>query len=215
MSYKYNEKYKFTEEWFDHMIPMWGDLFSQYKKAYNIDIESILEVGCYEGRATVWLCENVLNNSSKIYHYDIVDTFGGSEVESGMEKTMDLLANNKNIIENTFRHNISFFPNVNFNIHKGISQKTLPTFEPVEKYDFIYIDASHRADDTFVDAYYAHKMLKKGGILIFDDYMWKDPKNMHISNSPQMGVDIFTQMYQAEYHIAFRGYQMVLIKKLD
>jgi hypothetical protein len=212
MSYKYNERYKFTEEWFDHMIPVWDEIFSQYKKEYNTDIESVLEVGCYEGRATVWLCENILINPNKQYHYDIVDTFGGSEVESGMEKTMDLLSENKDAIENTFRHNTSFFHNVDFNIHKGISQKILPTFESVEKYDFIYIDASHRADDTFVDAYYAHKMLKKGGILIFDDYAWKDPNDMHQSNSPQMGVDVFLGMYHREYHIVFKGYQICLIK---
>ena len=164
MDFKYDEKYKFTEQWFDNMIPLWTSVFSQYKTEYNIDIKSILEIGCYEGRATIWLCENVLTDSSKIYHYDIVDTFGGSEVESGMETTMELLANDNDAIEKTFRHNISFFNNANFNIHKGISQNVLPTFEPVEKYDFIYIDASHRADDTFVDAYYAHKMLKKGAL---------------------------------------------------
>jgi hypothetical protein len=212
MSYKYNERYKFTEEWFDHMIPVWDEIFSQYKKEYNTDIESVLEVGCYEGRATVWLCENVLTNPDKQYHYDIVDTFGGSGNESGMEQTMNTLAENKDAIENTFRHNTSFFTNVDFNIHKGISQKILPTFESAEKYDFIYIDASHRADDTFVDAYYAHKMLKKGGILIFDDYTWKDPKDMHQSNSPQMGVDVFLGMYHREYHIVFKGYQICLIK---
>ena len=212
MSYKYNEKYKFTEEWFDHMIPVWDEIFSQYKKEYNTDIESVLEVGCYEGRATVWLCENVLTNPDKQYYYDIVDTFGGSGNESGMENAMSLLSKDKSALENTFRHNISFFPNVNFNINKGISQKILPTFDPVEKYDFIYIDASHRADDTFVDAYYAHKMLKRGGILIFDDYTWKDPKDLHQSNSPQMGVDIFLGMYHREYHIAFKGYQVCLIK---
>lgn len=213
MSYKYDEKYKFTEEWFDPMIPIWDDLFHKYKETYNKDIESILEIGCYEGRATTWICENVLTDTNKIYHYDIIDTFGGTEIESGMQRSMDLLSEDKNIIEDTFRHNISFFTNVNFNIHKGISQKILPTFDQVEKYDFIYIDASHRADDTFVDAYYAHKMLKSGGILIFDDYGWKDPKNMHISNSPQLGIDVFATMYNEEYHVVFEGYQIGLIKK--
>ena len=214
VGYEYDTKYKFTEQWFDHMIPVWGELFHQYKEAYGKDIESVLEIGCYEGRATVWLCENVLNDPSKNYHYDIVDTFGGSEVESGMENTMELLANDTDAIEKTFRHNSSFFNNVNFNIHKGISQNILPTFEPVEKYDFIYIDASHRADDTFVDAYYAHKMLKKGGILIFDDYGWKDPKDMHPSNSPQLGIDVFSMMYNREYKVVFKGYQIGLVKLL-
>ena len=204
--FEYNKKYKFTETWFDSMIPMWEQVFNSYQ-----NIENILEIGCYEGRATVWLCENVLINKTKNYQYDIVDTFKGSLDESGMEGTKKRLEE-ENFIENNFNYNISFFPHINFNIYKGFSQYVLPTFEIKEKYDFIYIDASHRADDTFVDAYFAHKLLKKGGILIFDDYGWKDPKNLHLVNSPQLGVEVFNTMYDNEYQVIFKGYQVGFIK---
>jgi len=199
---EYNEKYRFNEKWFDVAIKNWEQIFPHFP-----NIENVLEIGCYEGRATVWVCENVLTNPDKQYNYDIVDTFGGSIDESGMEKTKERLKDG-NFIEDNFRHNISFFPEINFNIHKGTSQNILPTFKVEEKYDFIYIDASHRADDTFVDAYYAHKMLKVGGIIIFDDYGWKDPKNLHPSNSPQLGIEIFNTMYDNSYKLLFQGYQV-------
>jgi hypothetical protein len=204
--FEYSEKYKFTENWFDPMISIWERVFTQFP-----DVENILEIGCYEGRATIWLCENVLINPSKNYQYDIIDTFGGSLNESGMEGTKIRLEKD-NFIENNFNHNISFFPQVNFKIHKGFSQCILPTFEVKEKYDFIYIDASHRADDTFVDAYFAHKLLKKGGVLIFDDFEWKDPNDLHPSNSPQLGVEIFNTMYDKEYQIIFHGHQVGFFK---
>jgi SAM-dependent methyltransferase len=203
---EYSEKYKFTEKWFDGMIPLWEQVFKDFSK-----IENVLEIGCYEGRATIWLCENVLNDSSKKYNYDIIDTFGGSLNESGMEGTKKRLKED-NFIENNFNHNTSFFPHINFNIHKGYSQEILPTFKVEEKYDFIYIDASHRADDTFVDAYFAHKLLKKGGLLIFDDYGWKDPHNLHPSNSPQLGVDVFNTIYDEQFKPLFNGYQVGFIK---
>jgi predicted O-methyltransferase YrrM len=203
----YNKEYKFTETtWFDPMIPMWEQIFKVYP-----NIENILEIGCYEGRATIWLCENVLIDPGKNYHYDVVDTFRGSLIESGMEETKKRLEKD-NFIESNFRNNISFFTNINFNIHKGYSQQVLPTFKIEEKYDFIYIDASHRADDTFVDAYYAHKLLKKGGILIFDDYGWKDPKDLHLVNSPQLGIEVFNTMYDNQYQIIFKGYQVGFVK---
>ena len=211
-SFIYDEKYKFTEYWFDNMIPVWRELFDQYKKTHDKNIQSVLEIGCYEGRATVWLCENVLTDLDVEYTYDIVDTFGGTGEESGMGRTMELLSKDMDAIENTFRHNISFFKNINFNISKGISQNILPSMNSIAKYDFIYIDASHKADDTFVDAYYAHKMLKRGGILIFDDYEWKDLKDMHISNSPQLGIDVFTHIYDREYQVIYNGYQKAFIK---
>ncbi len=200
--FEYSDKYKFTESWFDGMIPLWEQVFTQYQ-----NIENILEIGCYEGRATVWLCENALTDSSKKYQYDIIDTFEGSLNESGMEGTKTRLEKD-NFIENNFKHNISFFPHIDFKIHKGFSQQILPTFEVKEKYDFIYIDASHKADDTFVDAYYAHKLLKKGGIMIFDDFGWKDPSDLHPSNSPQLGIEIFNTMYDKEYQVIFHGYQV-------
>jgi hypothetical protein len=203
---EYSEKYKFTEKWFDGMIPLWEQVFKDFSK-----IENVLEIGCYEGRATIWLCENILNDSSKNYNYDIIDTFGGSLSESGMEGTKNRLEEN-NFIENNFNHNISFFPHINFDIHKGYSQEILPTFKVEEKYDFIYIDASHRADDTFVDAYFAHKLLKKGGLLIFDDYGWKDPNNLHPSNSPQLGIDVFNTIYDEQFKPVFNGYQVGFIK---
>jgi predicted O-methyltransferase YrrM len=204
---KYNNKFKFTETWFDIAIPGWEQVLIPSK----LNIKNVLEVGCFEGRATVWICENILNDTSIEYNYDIVDTFGGSLNESGMGGTKERLEDD-NFIENNFLHNISFFNNVNFQIHKGYSQNILPTFPQKEKYDLIYIDASHRADDTFVDAYYAHKMLKVGGIIIFDDYGWKDPTNMHQVNSPQLGIEVFGTMYDEQYDVILKGYQIGLQK---
>jgi hypothetical protein len=201
---EFDKKYKFSETWFDIAIQGWSQIFPNVKH----NIKNILEVGCYEGRATVWLCENVLDDKNINYNYDVVDTFGGSPNESGMDATIEKLTKNDNFIEDNFKYNISFFPNVNFKIYKGFSQNILPTFPQEEKYDFIYIDASHKADDTFVDAYYAHKMLKVGGIIIFDDYGWKDPLRPHISQSPQLGIEVFNTMYEEQYEVILKGYQI-------
>lgn len=197
--------YKFTEKWFDIAIPTWTQLFAQVPKP-----KTILEIGCYEGRATTWLCDNVLAGDAT--DYDIIDTFEGSLNEVGMSGTKERL-DSESFIESNFKHNISFHSNVNFTIHKGYSQKILPTFEATEKYDLIYIDASHRADDTFVDAYYAFKLLKKDGIIIFDDYGWKDPNDMHPVNSPQLGIEVFNTMYNNNLQLIFNGYQVGFIKK--
>lgn len=205
---KFDPKYKFTEEWFDMMIPTWTDVF---KNHYTSPIQSVLEVGCYEGRATTWLCENVLKGN---VDYDVVDTFEGSVTESGMVGTAGRLQGDKSFIQTNFEHNTSFFKdNINFNIHKGYSQYELPKLVQAGKqYDFIYVDASHQSDDTFVDAYFAHKMLKKGGLIIFDDFAWKDPKKPHENCSPEVGIRLFFSLYFEQYKGLFTGYQVGAIK---
>tara|TARA_R110001632_G_scaffold31994_1_gene83177 strand:+ start:58 stop:696 length:639 start_codon:yes stop_codon:yes gene_type:complete len=200
--FEYNNKYKFTEKWFDPMIPNWENLF---KSRNGKNISSVLEVGSYEGRATIFLCSEILKSGTK---YDIVDSFGGSLEESGMSGTKERLQENDFIYEN-FKHNINFHSDINFNIHRGLSQNILPLLvKEKNTYDLIYIDASHEADDTFVDAYYAHKMLNEGGVLIFDDFGWKDPNRTHPLHSPELGIRMFFSMYEDSYKLIGQGYQV-------
>jgi len=206
--FEYNKDQKYTEKWFDRMIPIWEKLFTQYISP--IGIKNVLEIGCYEGRATSFVCEKFLQKGT---NYDVVDTFGGTLEESGMSGTADRLEKD-DFIYNNFKHNVSFYPDINFNIYREYSQYALPKLEKKgNKYDFIYIDASHRADDTFIDAYYAHKMLNSKGLLIFDDFGWKDPKQPHPVNSPELGIRLFLTMYENLYDIAYQGYQIGIIKK--
>lgn len=199
-------EYKFTANWFDDVAkPVWEQLFKQAPMP-----KKILEVGCYEGKASTWMCDNVLSGDNIEYH--VIDTFGGTLNEAGMKPIEALLAQDESHIEKNFRHNISYHPNIKFTIHRGYSQKVLPNMPMEETYDFIYIDASHKSDDTFVDAYYCHRMLKVGGILIFDDFAWKDPNAPHEVDSPEFGVRVFCQLYSNQYRVIFSGYQIGLQK---
>jgi hypothetical protein len=207
--FEYNKSQKYSEEWFDPMIPLWDEIFT--KVISPKDIKKVLEVGCFEGRATSFVCEKYLQKGT---NYDVVDTFGGSLEEWGMTFASKRFENNKNYIEDNFKHNISFYPDINFNINKGFSQYLLPKLEKQKnKYDFIYIDASHQADDTFTDAYYANKMLNSKGLLIFDDFGWKDPNKPHILDSPEFGIKVFFSLYENLYNVIYKGYQVVAIKK--
>lgn len=208
MSYKYPDHYKFTEEWFDPMIPSWKQMFDLYLK--ESEINSALEIGCYEGRATTFLLDNYLSSTVT---YDVVDTFGGSAEEDGMKDTMERLESSDFIYDN-FTHNMSFHPDIDLSIFRDRSQYVLPDFvKHGREYDFIYVDASHMADDTFVDGYYAHKMLKPGGLIIFDDFGWKDPNRPHVSESPELGIRTFFTIYDREYASLGQGYQIAAIKQ--
>ena len=204
--FTYDEKYKFTETWFDPMIPNWEQVFENRK---DKPVKRVLEIGSYEGRATVYLCSQILKPGTQ---YDVVDTFGGSLKEAGMVGIAERLEK-EDFIYNNFKHNIEHHPEIEFDIHRGYSQHILPVLvEEERKYDVIYIDASHEADDTFVDAYYAHQMLNVGGLLIFDDFGWKDPQRSHPLNSPELGIRMFFSMYENYYSLIGQGYQVYVEK---
>ena len=82
-----------------------------------------------------------------------------------------------------------------------------------DTFDFIYIDGSHTAYDVLQDAVLTHPLLKVGGVLIFDDFGWKDPNNLHPTNSPELGVICFCNAYELSYDSILQGYQVGLIKK--
>jgi predicted O-methyltransferase YrrM len=207
------DKYKFTgKNWSEHFFNSWKIFFSNGGKhdyKYTDKIKNVLEVGCYEGCTSMWLCDNVLKSGTT---FDMIDTFEGS-VEPGMNDTQKRLLDS-NFIEHNLRHNISHHSDINFRIYKGYSQSILPKlYELGNKYDLIYVDASHQSDDTFVDGYYCHKMLNSDGLIIFDDYGWTFPKAKFKYEIPKFGIDFFFEMYSNDYIQANNKYQKFGQKK--
>ena len=198
--------FKFTEDWFSQNEATWKKIFDHYGDT----TKRVLEIGAYEGKATVWLCQNI----PSIKEYMVIDTFEGSEAEDGMEGTYSRLREDKNFIEKNFKHNIKTFSNrIDFTIHKGLSQKVLPTIKSATvgeystKFDFIYVDGSHRGDDTFIDGYWSHRLLNIGGVIIFDDYGWKDPNRPRKVESPELGIRMWYSAYVDRYEPILKGYQ--------
>ena len=79
------------------------------------------------------------------------------------------------------------------------------------KYDFIYIDGSHIAKDVLTDACMAWPLLKPNGVMVFDDYLWGNPRD--VLHRPKAAVDAFTTLFAEELEIIHVGYQAVVRKK--
>jgi SAM-dependent methyltransferase len=206
------KNYKFTTDWFEFVKTGWDRLFNWYVNEEGNRIKNVLEIGCFEGRATTYLCEEYLENGT---NYHVVDTFGGSEAENVHQDFIKQINDGDDFIFNNFTHNISHFPDINFKVERETSQHILPVLEREgNKYDFIYVDASHQADDTFVDAYWAHKMLNEGGMIIFDDYGWQEPGKTKPIQSPKFGIQAFLTLYQDEYDMVAEGYQIAIMKRV-
>lgn len=172
----------FTVDWHSHSIPRWRRVLDRYKGQPGV---RALEIGSYEGRSTVWLLENVLTHETA--RIDCIDTFEGSTEHAQMGLNLD------NLLDRFLRNIASHREKVEW--FGGESQEVLRSGYVTTMYDFIYIDGSHNAADVLEDAVLSFRLLKIGGLMIFDDYAWTGGGPTEFDN-PKLGVDAFYSVYR-------------------
>jgi predicted O-methyltransferase YrrM len=196
-------EYKFTKDWFNWAPEVWTQLIPLLPAR-----RKFLEIGSFEGRSTVWIVENMMEDGGEVY---CIDTWEGGE-EHGAE--------NMSEVEKRFRHNrkllMDKYEDRHISTEKGTSLKCLagwltPSVVSNEVFDFIYIDGSHVAKDVLTDACMAWPLLKPEGLMVFDDYMWGNPRDA--LHRPKIAIDAFTTIFGETAEIIHVGYQLVVRKK--
>ena len=139
-----------------------------------------IEVGCFEGQSSKWFLDNVLTDPTS--SLTCVD----------------------------FRLNLTFAKTVRpygskvqfYNVASNVGLHSLP----MNHFDFAYVDGGHGAPNALEDAVLTWLALKKGGILIFDDYL-KD------YDSPKVQIDAFLSIYSEKLSIIAKCFQVCVVKK--
>lgn len=173
--------YKFTEDWFSRNPPVWIDIFKKQNIDYENNIVNVLEIGAFEGRSTCWISDNLLNHDMS--RLVCIDTFEGSE-----EHTKD----QKNDLQKRFFKNIMLSKHPEkTHVIIGSSKDILPKL--IMKnilFDIIYVDGDHSPDGVLNDGILSFILLKKGGVLIFDDYEW-----VYNGQPVKAGITKFEQLF--------------------
>jgi predicted O-methyltransferase YrrM len=154
-----------------------------------------IQVGVFAGHASKWLLDNILTDqSSKLLD---IDTWEGSNEHS----EIDFKAIHKEYLERVVYEYSNVYAVV------ASSATHLPYLKK-DYSDFIYIDGDHRALAVQEDAENAWLLLKSGGILAFDDYLWTDEED-----TPKEAVDRFIATHNDELIVLHHGYQVWVQKK--
>lgn len=183
----------FTQDWFTRSILGWQFLLSQMvQKTPHL---RVLEVGVFEGRSTCWLLENFCKSpESKIV---AIDSFQGG-IEHGK---MELGGLKKQFEENI--STVGSSAKVEVRVGLSLDQLCRLIAENTPQFDFISVDASHQAADVLGDAVLAFQLLKPGGVMAFDDYIWS-PMRPGTENPlllPKLAIDAFTTIYSQKLRI--------------
>ena len=206
------KNYKFTKNWF----------ISNFD-AHLPDGESelhILEIGSYEGRSTVWFLDNLLNNSKStitcidpwMNFYQNDNSFNTYNPDTKTLTGVDFL---KDDIKGRFLYNINETGKSNMvNVKHGLSYDELPKLlTNNKKYDIIFIDGNHTAPFVLTDAVMSWYLLKDGGLIIFDDYLW-GPYNQNPTICPKLAIDSFFNCFN-DYSQKIKSNSKFILKKIQ
>ncbi len=186
-------KKNFSNKWFLNNF----DIFNFFLPKDKNSKFDYLEVGCFEGLSSFYVLSNY--KSVNAFLLDIWD------LPNPNSKT---LSSNFNLVEKVFDENLSEY---NFTKIKDDSVTTMRKLLKQNKlFDFIYIDGSHNGEDILSDAIEAFKILKKDGLIFFDDFLQHD-KNRALQSYE--GIEKFLSLYSNYLEIEYFQNNLVIRKK--
>ena len=193
--------YEFTQDWFSEKNPEKVVIqFEEFLSEFKGKPCMFLEIGSFEGMSTIWMLENILTEeSSQIFCIDAWAEWTGDAFVRFVS----------NINKTGFRDKVR--------IVKGDSSEELRIF-PNDYFDFIYVDGNHDEKAVMKDAIGSFRVLKKGGIIAFDDYLLgiRYP-NSHgskaMSGSAKKAIDYFIDIFKDELDVIHNDYQLWIRKK--
>jgi len=194
------EEKDFSTDWFTHNITSWVKVFTRP------DLQSLLtgplrglEIGSWEGMSSTFLLRRF-----PALQLTCVDTWHGSDEHEGAERARES--------ERRFRANTREFGD-RVTAWKGSSLSYFAETEDLngrdghDAFDLIYVDGSHFVDDVLTDAILSFERLRVGGIIIFDDYQWRDYPELR--SNPAVALNAFFRLKSFHLEILAVGHQII------
>ena len=183
-----------------------------------------LEVGVFAGTSLVEIMKRIPGCQGTAIdrwdNYEEVSTLKNKSIleHPEIKKSLENLEKMKERkIEDVFHRNVKIAGLQNrVKTIKGDSHAVLlDLVQKKTKYDFIYVDGSHRCLDVSTDLILSWSMLEPGGIMAIDDYLYtlEDDFNVNPLEYPFHGVNHFLEKYKKELIILEKGYR-VFVKKI-
>ena len=160
----------------------WRHLLFERAKWDPATPRTVVEVGSYEGSSAYWMMkELLLSPESRLY---CIDFWGG---EGGEERFAH------------FQANLAELPNVGqIEVIRDWSHNALRELAARGvQADLLYVDGGHEAPTVLRDLVTGFDLVKVGGLVICDDYLWADPRfgGNRTLGRPKIALDAFTTIY--------------------
>lgn len=191
-----------------HDLPRGGDHRGKFLEALRrANPKRILEVGTFAGASLIKMLRLYPDtNAVAIDRWKNYDEFG-AEILSTMEE---------DDIERIFYENL---------LKAGVSNRVtalkgdsvemlLRLIRNNEKFDFVYVDGSHKCLDCYMDMVLGWKLLERGGVLAVDDVLYHYDRVFagETLEYPLRGKEHFMEKYKGQYEVISDSYRLFLVK---
>jgi predicted O-methyltransferase YrrM len=183
----------YSNDWFTANIPYWTRVLN----AVGLRTRRIraLEVGSWEGMSSRFILEYL-----PLAELTCVDTWHGSDEHSDPTVVGHT--------ESRFDANTEAV-RARLTKYKGTSHQYFAARDR-QQFDLIYIDGSHHCNDVVVDAIRGFERLSVGGIMIFDDYLWRFyPRPL---DNPAAAINAFLRLKRGAYRLLEVYWQLILTR---
>lgn len=174
---------EFTSDWLTAKLKHWRKHLTEFE---GVPTRAI-EVGSYEGRSALWLLDHVLTHCES--DLTCIDPWPARDIENRFDRNTA----GRNQIRKV----------------KGYGQQELRKL-PCGQFDLIYIDGDHSTPGTMTHSVLSWELLRNGGVLIWDDYLWTNPGKLDCDGTPRPAIEAFLAIYKPV--VLHKGYQVIVRK---
>ncbi len=178
--------YEFSADWFSGNIYLFARNLAHLRGTPC----RILEIGSFEGRASIWMLENLATHpEARITCVDpsVRPSFHPNIERTGRGAQVRLIAGRSGEVVG------------------GLG---------AAGFDFIYVDGSHARIDVLEDAVLSFRAAKPGAVIAFDDYL-EDGPAWNPRDFAKPAIDAFLEIYEAEIEVLERCHQIWIRKRAE
>lgn len=191
---------EFSVDWFhDQNRPaVWKTVFGHLCGRPRL---RVLEVGCYEGRATMWMLSQLASHeTSRIM---CVDSWrGGFNPQHDDKRMREVEARyDANLAETGQAHRVT-------KLKADSTAGMANLIGTGQKFDVVYVDACHKPAQATADIVMGWHLTYPGGYLIIDDYASKHENHAGLKQA----TDTWVKEFGEAVHVCHRGYQLIVRK---
>jgi predicted O-methyltransferase YrrM len=159
----------------------------------------VLEIGSFEGLSTTYIIRQCTAFGALDIH--CIDTWAGA---------VDLPPQAMARVEDRFDENVNLAiarASAPVRVRKIKRRSALALAAHIASgelpFDLIYVDGSHTAADVMIDAVLAFQLLRVGGVMIFDDYLWSMEPALFVDplNTPKPSIDAFVAAFMRKVRV--------------